>query len=394
MKHLLKILIAIIFCIVGNICCAQFLYSTTAAGDSARGFSGDGSAATSACLNLPFGVAVDSFGNIYIADSYNNRIRKVNTSGIITTIAGNGIKGYSGDGNIATKASLYFPTGVAVDNAGNIFIADWWNNRIRKVNTNGIISTVAGDGFRDSLANGHFGGDGGIATNAGLDGPICVTVDNIGNLYISEYVNNRIRKVNRDGIISTIAGNGSQFFGRDVTLATSTRLTGPGGLFVDSVGKIYIAMLGRPIRKITTQGIIKTIAGTNDHGTKGDGGPAILASFGIPYGIVLDASGNIYVSDVSANRIRKISTDGIIETIVNDSSKSNLGESFHGDGGLASSAGLASPFGIAIDKAGNLYIADAGNSRIRKVSVGGIITTIAGGGYNGLSKANEKQTSK
>ena len=211
---------------------------TTIAGNGIAGYSGDGGLATNAELNNPYGVAVDSNGNIYIADTNNNRIRKVNsTTGIITTIAGNGTAGYSGDGGLATNAELYYPYGVAVDSNGNIYIADTYNNRIRKVNsTTGIITTIAGNGTAG------YSGDGGPATNAQLNYPYGVAVDSSGNIYIADTDNNRIRKVNSTtGIITTIAGNGNPGYSGDGGPATNAELYDPSGVAVDSNGNIYIA---------------------------------------------------------------------------------------------------------------------------------------------------------
>jgi hypothetical protein len=207
---------------------------STVAGNGTQGSSGDGAAATSAELSTPFDTAVDSAGNIYIADTSNNRIRKVDTSGNISTVAGNGTQGYSGDGSVATSAELYSPFGVAVDSAGNIYIADSSNNRIRKVDTSGNISTVAGNG------TGGYGGDGGAATSAELNSPYGVAVDRAGNIYIADYANNRIRKVDTSGTISTVAGNGTQGYSGDGSAATSAELNSPGGVAMDSAGNIYI----------------------------------------------------------------------------------------------------------------------------------------------------------
>ena len=346
---------------------------TTVAGNGAYAFSGDGGPATSASLNQPFGVAVDSAGNLYIADSDNNRIRKV-SGGTITTVAGNGVGGFSGDGGPATGASLNAPLGVAVDSAGKLYIADSWNYRIRKV-TGGTITTIAGN------ENGGFSGDGGPATNASLGGPFGVAIDSFGNLYIADFENNRIRKVT-GGTITTVAGNGNQGFSGDGGPATSAPLHQPAGVAVDSAGNLYIAdSWNYRIRKVAG-GTITTVAGNGAYRFSGDGGPATNASLNQPEGVAIDSAGNLYIADFDNNRIRKVS-GGTITTVAG-----NGDQRFSGDGGPATNASLNGPFGVAVDSAGNLYIADLFNNRIRKVT-GGTITTVAGNGIWGSSLAME-----
>ncbi len=274
---------------------------STVAGSGSAGFSGDGGAATAASLLAPIDVAFDASGNLYIADLQNQRIRKVNTSGIISTVAGNGDYGFNGDGGAATSASLNYPGGVAVDVSGNLYIADGANNRIRKVNTSGIISTVAGTGV------GGFGGDGGAATGAGLNSPGGVAVDASGNVYIADVSNHRIRKVNTSGIISTVAGTGSFGFSGDGGAATSAGLNQPSDVAVDGSGNLYIADIGNQrIRKVSITGIISTVAGNGDYGFSGDGGAATAADLYYPRSLAVDASGNLYIADVGNSRIRKV----------------------------------------------------------------------------------------
>jgi uncharacterized protein (TIGR03437 family) len=341
----------------------------TVAGNGAPGFSGDGGPATGASLFYPFGVAVDSSGNLYIFDTFNERIRKV-SAGTIATVAGNGFAGYSGDGGPATSAELNlaggsFNGGVGVDSAGNLYIADTFNQRIRKV-SGGTITTVAGNG------NGGFSGDGGPATNASLFAPSGVAVDSVGNLYIADTSNNRIRKLS-GGTITTVAGNGNQGFSGDGGPATSASLYTPSGVAVDLAGSLYIADSGNSrIRKVSGE-TITTVAGNGSCCFSGDGGPATSASLADPSAVAVDSAGNLYIADTTNYRIRKVS-GGTITTVAGNGTFG-----FSGDGGPATGASLNWPVGVAVDSAGDLYIADEFNNRIRKVS-GGTITTVAGNG--------------
>jgi trimeric autotransporter adhesin len=342
---------------------------TTVAGNGNPGFSGDGGPATAASLSEPSGVAVDASGNLFIADLRNNRVRKVSASGEITTVAGNGDAGFSGDGGPATAASLNQPTDVAVDASGNLFIADDYNQRIRKVSVDGIITTFAGNG-----ASG-FSGDGGPAASAAFYYPSAVAVDASGNLFISDTANCRIRKVSADGIISTVAGNGNYGFSGDGGPATSASLFSPGALAVDASGRLFISdVVNNRIREVSTSGIITTVAGNGPTcevaepcgGFSGDGGPATSASLNRPSGVALDSSGNLFIADYYNNLVRKVSASGIIITFAGTG---RLG--FSGDGGPATLATLRYPFEVAADAFGNLFIVDTDNERIR--CVGGSI---------------------
>jgi uncharacterized protein (TIGR03437 family) len=348
---------------------------TTVTGSGSVGYSGDGGPATSAQLYYPRGVAVDSSGNLYIADYSNQRIRRVGRNGIITTIAGNGSSGYSGDAGPATSAQLAGPSGVAVDDAGNVYIADGNNNRIRKVGTNGMITTVAGNGSEG------YSGDRGLAANAQLYYPRDVAVDAEGNLYIADSGNSRIRKVETNRVITTVAGSAPGFYYGDGGQAASAQLNGPSGVAVDAAGNLYMADChNNRIRKVATDGIITTIAGNGSPGYSGDGGPAASAQLNGPSGVAVDAAGNLYIADFYGNRVRKVAMNGIITTVAGDGSNG-----YSGDGGPAAGAQVYYPSGVAVDAAGNLYIADFGYNRIRKVATNGIITTVAGGGPQGDS---------
>lgn len=352
---------------------------TLVAGNGAYGYSGDGEAAKTATLNFPTGIAVDAEGNLYIADYMNHRVRKVTIDGTISTVAGNGVAGYAGDGGMATAAQLNRPAGIVVDGASNLYIADSDNNRIRKVARDGVITTIAGNG-----KSGYFG-DGAAATAAQLFSPSSVAVDGLGNLYIADTVNDRVRRVARDGIINTIAGNGAPGFSGDSGAATAAQLFSPRGVAVDSEGDIYIADSNNSrIRKVTLDGLITTIAGNGDGpGYFGDGGPATAAQLGAPVGIALDGAASLYIADGFAIRIRKIGTSGTISTVVGSGT---FGAGSIGDGGVASAAQLFFPNSVATDRMGNLYIADSNNHRVRKIASDGTISTVAGqgiGGYGG-----------
>jgi len=277
---------------------------TTIVGDGTQGTQGDGGPATSAHLYVPTSVAVDTSGNLFISDLNANVIRKVSASGIITAVAG-GVVGGLGDGGLATSAELDFPAGIAVDVSGNLFIADSSHNRIRKVSASGIITTVAGNGEQG------FSGDDGSATLAQLHNPEGVAVDAFGNLFIADTSNSRVRKVSANGIIMTIAGNGNQFTSGDGGPATSEYLSAPVGVTVDALGNLFITDIGNNrVRKVSVSGTITTVAGsasTSQGGFSGDGGPATSALLSSPTGVAVDASGNVFIADSGNNRIREVS---------------------------------------------------------------------------------------
>jgi len=332
------------------------------------GYTGDGGQATSAQLTFPFGVALDGAGNLYICDQGNQVVREVGTNGVINTVAGNrgDGAGYSGDLGPATSAQLNYPQGIVLDGAGNLYIADAYNNVIRMVTPGGTITTVAGN----HQSGAGYSGDGGQATSARINNPISIALDGAGNLYIADNYNQVIRKVTPAGFISTVAGNQASGpgYGGDGGQATSAQLNYPDGVAVDSSGNLYIAdSTNNVIRKVTPGGVISTVAGNQSlgFGYSGDGGQATSAQLNHPYDVKLDAAGNLYIVDSYNGVVRKVTPGGIISTVAGlYGNHSTLG-----DGGPATSAEIFLSEAIAVDATGNLYISDAGDSLVRKVDV-------------------------
>lgn len=334
---------------------AQLRIINTLAGNGFVGFNGDGFTAPAATLNGPLGVAVDATGNVYIEDFYNSRIRKVNNLKVITTVVGTGLPGNTGNGSVATNANIV-PHGVAVDKKGNIYVSDALYSIVRKVNNLGIISTYAGTNIA-----GHMG-DGGAATSARLYKPYGMTVDSKGNLYVADAGSNVIRKIDSLGKIWTVAGTdtASGYTG-DGGAATSAKLDSPYSVAVDKIGNLYIAdYKNNVIRMIDTAKNISTFAGLGTHGYSGDGGPATSAEFNNATGVAVDTFGNVYIADADNHVIRKVDLAGVITTVVGNGTPG-----FGGDLGNALGANLRSPVAVAVDKWGTLYIADANNQRIR-----------------------------
>jgi len=408
----------------------------TIAGTGVSGYSGDGGPAVNAQLAFPRRLAVDVAGNVYIADNNNNVIRKITAAtGIITTYAGSGAAGSGGDGGPATSAQLGYSNALTTDLAGNLYLSD--NNKVRKVDAaTGIISTVIGTGaagysgdggnaalatfynvwyiflslsgnmFIDdrnnyvirkvtgttnvinTIAGNHSlgaGGIGGPVADAQIYKPMNVAVDSTGNIYLADYYNYKIYRIDAaTDSIYTVAGTGNQGLSLQSGVpATSMSFTEPRALIVDAPGNFYFAANGTSIRKVdAATGIISTIAGTGIFGYAGDGGAATDAKLNNPYGLAFDVSGNLYIADKDNNAIRKISAGtGIITTVAGTGTAG-----YSGDGGLATSATLNKPFGVAVDRAGNIYISDNSNFVIRKVDAStGIITTVAGTGTAGYS---------
>lgn len=340
-------------------------------------------AANSASIGSPQGVVSDAAGNVYFTSI--DCVFKIDRNGILTRVSGNGRGGYSGDNGPALSAQFNFSAnftgsrlfggyqaGIAIDGAGNIIVADTNNGRVRKISSNGLITTVAGGG---SDVN-----DGVAATNAKLL-PYGIALDGIGNLYISEFHLNRVRKVSSAGIVTTVAGTGKPGFSGDGGQATGADLNLPVGVTVDSVGNLFIAdRQNFRIRKVTPTGTITTVAGNGSQGYSGDGGPAIGAQLQFPVAVAVDADGNLYIAD--GRMIRQVSTTGVITTVAGTGT---FGSANIGDGGPAKNAQL-SPTAIALDSSGNIYVAeDNTHHRIRKIGTTGIINTIAGNGLFSFS---------
>ncbi len=416
--------------------------------------SGDGGSALAVALGQPEGIAVDRSGNVYVAEASNHRVRKISADGTIQTIAGTGVAGFSGDGGAASAAQLNQPYGLALDSNGNLYIADLGNSRVREVSADGTIQTVAGGG---SLAA-TGAGQGGPATMAQLMQPRNVAFDTSGNIYISDFGANQVYRVTSAGILSLVAGTGTAGFSGVGTSALLAQLNAPAGLAVDSSGAIYIADSGnnlvrkvyngviidvfntpaptgvavdstgmvyvaagsyfgsvvQPIAGVTSArdltvdssgnifttsgafvlevssgGTVTTVAGSGGSPYfGGDGGPATSAMLNSPAGIAVDSSGNWYIADTANNRIRMVSTAGEISTLAGTGTAGSSG-----DNGPAAVAELSSPQGLAIDSANNLYIADSGNNEVRKITAGGTISTIASQLNNPLSVAVDGQGS-
>lgn len=323
---------------------------------------GDGGPATSAGLCGPTDVALDDSGNMYISDTGDycigpggDTVRKVDPHGAITTVAGTGEAGFSGDGGPATKARLDFPSAVAVDREGNLYISDGFNYRIRKVDKDGIITTFAGTG------EARHSGDGGPATSAQLREPACMVFDAQGNLYLADYTS--VRKIDPSGTITTVAGTGRFGFSGDGGPATEAKLTA-SDIAVDGKGNMYISDTeNNRIRMVDRDGIIHTVAGTGKEGYSGDGGSATKAALALPIGIALDREGNLYIACHHNSRVRKVDRNGKITTVA------GTGEmGFNREKGPATKVLLNQPWGLFLnDDSGDLYIADAFNSRIRAV---------------------------
>jgi sugar lactone lactonase YvrE len=360
----MKKLMCIALLFIAKLVNAQSGIITTIAGNGTNGYSGDGGQATAAELNGPWGLAFDVTGNLYFSDQGNNRIRKINSSGIITTIVGNGTGAYTGDGGPATAAQLNTPKGVCFDALGNLYIADAMNGSLRKINTAGIITTFAGGS--NCTINIHYGASL-PATVACLGEPDGLAFDAIGNLYITDWGYQAVYRVNTSDSTTLICGysaTGAGSYSGDGGQVSNALLNYPSGITTDATGNIYFADNGNNrVRMINTVGIINTVIGTGNTGETGIGGQATAAGIENPEGVKFDASGNLYVTDPV--NVYKVNSSGIITVAAGDYSNS-----YSGDGGQATNAGVGSPTSIAFDAAGNLYIAEATYNRIRKVTFG------------------------
>lgn len=332
----------------------------TYAGNGSLTASGDGGQAINAGISSPNGIALDLQGNLYIASPNFYNIRKVTTNGVISTIAGNGTSGSSGDGGPATSAQINVHHGIAVDNNGNIYFSEQINHKIRKINTSGIISTYAGTGAMG------FSGDGSLATSAKLNNPIGICVDGIGNLYVADANNHRIRKISTSGIITTIAGNGTGGYSGDGFLAINAKINVPEGVAVDLNGNVYLTDGNYTVRKINTSGIISTVAGNTLLGFAGDGGLATNAKISAK-DVKVDSFGNLYLVDFLYHVIRLVKTDGVISTIAGQDGIMG----FSGDGGNPLLALFNYPYKIAVDQNCDIYISDLMNYRVRKITNSG-----------------------
>ncbi len=359
----------------------------TVIGTGTSGYTADGASAATAQLASPFGIAVDSGGNLFITDQVNNRIRKVGTDGSLSTVAGNGTAGFDGDGTSATgsKAMVNFPEGVAVDSSGNLYIADTGNCVIRKV-SGGNISTIAG-----TSGSCGFAGDGVAGTGSAMNTPAAVALDASGNLFIADTKDNLIRKLDTKGVITNVAGNLLADFTGDGGNAKYAALNNPEGVAVDAAGNLYIADTGNHrIRMVrASDNVIVTVAGNGVARFAGDGGLATKASLYDPKGVAVDAAGNLFIADTFNNRVRVV-TGGIILTIAGRTA------GFSGDGGLALNGQLRAPVSMAITASGSIYVSDNQNHAVRfltpvsgtalpAIKAGGVVSATAFGGASSVA---------
>lgn len=332
----------------------------TFAGNGAARFAGDGGQADMASLNQPRGeIAQGPDGSLYFADTFNNRIRRIAPDGVISTVAGTGSGSYGGDGGPATSARLHWPHDVEVDGAGNVWIADSANHRIRMVSPDGIIRTVVGTGA------GGFNGDGRPGTETRINRPKGLEIT-ATTLWFSDGDNNRIRVLDlATGVVRTVAGTGPRGSSGDGGPALLARLSGPRMIALDAAGNLYIAdSFNHRIRRLGADGVMTTVAGTGVAGFSGDGGPATQARLSEPRGLTVGDDGNLYIADTANARVRRVDVaTGVITTLVGDGAKR-----FAGDGGQAILASLRNPRGVSFDAQGRLLIADTLNHRIRVVA--------------------------
>lgn len=375
---------ALLFMAVGSSarCWGQGLLINTVAGNGTSGYSGDNGPAAQAEIFGSAGVAVDSVGNVYIADINNNRVRKVAANGLISTVAGNGTPGYTGDGGLAINAEINYPHAIKVDAAGNLYILDTNNCVIRKVTANGIISTYAGNG------NQGYTGDNGPALQAELNYPVAMVLDAAGNLYIADLGNFVVRKIAFGGTITTVAGTGTVGFSGDGGPATSAELRAPVALALDGLGNLFIAdETNYVIRKVAPDQTITSVAGNGTYGYSGDGGPATSASLKGAEGVGADAAGNVYISDEDNNRVRMVTAGNQTITTI---AGTGVG-GFTGDGIPAAGAEIWTPEDLVVGPGGWIYFSDSQNRRVRvltpptAVSTGGVVSASEFGQFTSVA---------
>jgi len=328
----------------------------TLAGNGTAGCGGDGGPVERALLNWPRDVALDAGGVLYIADTLNHRVRRIDIEGIITTVVGTGSNGYSGDGGPAISAQLAAPRGVAVAADGCLYVSDTENHCVRRIGPDGCIDTIAGTGTPGS------GGDGGRAADAQLSWPSAIAVGRDGSVYVADSGNHRVRRIGPDGRVTAVVGTDESGCSGDGGPAADARLSGPRGLAVSPDGNLYVGDTGNHrVRKVSLDGMICTVAGTGDEGREGDGGPATGARLSAPRGLAVGPDGELVIADCGNSLIRQVTPDGMIVTLAGNGT-----EGYSGDGGPATSAQLADPHGIIVSKDRTIYAAEPRNSCVRK----------------------------
>jgi serine/threonine-protein kinase len=322
-------------------------------------------------LKGAYSIALDSAGTLYVVDSGNHQIRTLTAGGTLGVFAGAGIPGFLGDGGPASDARINKPGAAVVGPDGSVYIGDAGNHRIRKVTPNGIITTIAGNGTEG------YSGDGGPATAAQLSSAERIAVDPSGNVYIADYGNNRIRKIDAStGVITTIAGTGAEGYNGGGGPAAQAEINSPNDVAVTDDGTVYFANLGSDtVQKISPSGILATVAGTGQEGFSGDGGPATSAKLANPQ-VDVARDGTLYIAEYFNHRVRKISSNGVITTIAGNGTAPGDGDNPTGEGGPAVDAQIGNPSGVAVDATGAVYISDTASTRVTRVGTNGIITTV------------------
>jgi sugar lactone lactonase YvrE len=351
---------------------------TTLAGRAGNSGSSDGTG-SAAQFGILRGIAVDGDGNIYVADVGYSTIRKVTPAGVVTTLAGSGSQG-SSDGT-GSVAQFYNPNGVAVDGSGNVYVADQYNSTIRKVTPGGVVSTLAGQAGPPGTFGSNFGSSDGTGSAASFSYPTGVAVDGSGNLYVADSTNNTLRMVTPGGVVSTLAGQAGNFGSSD-GMGSAARFNNPNGVAVDGSGNVYVAdPYNSTIRKVTPAGVVSTLAGqAGFFGIGSSDGTGSAARFNNPNGVAVDGSGNVYVADTGNSTIRKVTPAGVVSTLAGQAGSQGSSD------GTGSAARFHNPNGVAVDGSGNVYVADSNNSTIRKMTSAGVVSTLAGqAGYIGSS---------